>query len=147
MEPDRPEVVRFVESVRSAYGEREEVVEDEFLGAPKSSTTASSSSAWPRSMSRVARAAAWKRKSSAERAFQHPPVGSNGDQPTEEKLERDALPEAGEAEHGLRGFGLEPVVERLAERGWVAYLIDPGAASRGRASFLGVRLLARAAGA
>lgn len=147
MEADRPEVVRFVESVRSAYGEREEVVEDELLGGAE----VLDHGILVVGMAEVHVPCGARGRVEAEverqRAFQQPPVGSHDDQPAEEKLERDAPPQAGEAEHGPCGFGLEPVVERLAERGWVAYLIDRGAASRGRASFLGVRLLARAAGA
>lgn len=52
-----------------------------------------------------------------EGAFQDPAVGRDGDEATEEELEGDAFPEAGEAESGPCGLRLEPVVESLAERG------------------------------
>lgn len=117
VEPNRPKIGGVVERVGSPDGEREEVVERELLGGCEIldrgllvvRATEIHVSGGP--LRRV------EAEVECEGAFEDPAIWGNGYEPTEEELERDPLPEAGETEPSLRGLGLEAVVESLAKRG------------------------------
>jgi hypothetical protein len=137
VEPDRPEVVGVVESVRSDRTKVKKSSSASSCAAAKSAIVESSSSARPRSMSRVGRAPRVEAEVERERALQDPTVGRHGDQPAQEELEGTRFRRRAMPSPDLLASALS-----LSSRAWrnaaaVAYFIgrrDSRAASRWRAS-------------